>query len=54
MANYINQNGMAFSVIEEVDFGVTPTTGTRYDLLSMPVRHRSLRLSTRSQTTLSV
>lgn len=32
MANYINQNGMAFSVIEEVDFGVTPTTGTRYDL----------------------
>lgn len=30
--NYINQNGMAYSVIEEVDFGVTPTTGTRHDL----------------------
>lgn len=30
--NYINQNGMAYSVIEEVEFGVTPTTGARHDL----------------------
>jgi len=30
--NYINQNGMAYSVIEEAEFGVTPTTGARHDL----------------------
>lgn len=30
--NYINQNGLGFAVIEEVEFGVTPTTGELHDL----------------------
>jgi len=32
MSDYINQNGLAYSVIEEVTFGTTPTTGERHDL----------------------
>ena len=32
MANYINNNEQAYSIIEETEFGVTPTTGDRLDL----------------------
>lgn len=30
--NYINKNGLAFSVIEAVEFGKTPATGERHEL----------------------
>lgn len=32
MADYINQNELAFSLLKETEFGKAPTTGTRMDL----------------------